>query len=227
MTDATGLTTAWAAIEALARQPRPDGSPPASIRPLFAADPDRFGHFSWEAEGLLLDLSKTALTPEGLTALLALAEAAGLPAQRDAMARGEVVNTTERRAVLHMALRAPRDAGFRAGTEDASAEVAAVLDRMREFCAAVHGGMARGAPPLGAPAGAAGQPSPTWSISASAAPTSAPPWWLARSGPRPRRCAPTTWRMSMRMPGRRCGRSSTRRGPWCWWPRRPSPPRRP
>ena len=157
MTEAMGPGAAWAAVEALARSPRPDGSAAHSIRPLFAADPDRFRRFSRSVDRLLLDLSKTALTDQVLAALLALTEAAGLAGKRDAMARGEAVNTTERRAVLHMALRAPREAGFKAGTEDASAEVAAVLDRMREFCAAVHGGMARGAPPLGAPAGAAGQ----------------------------------------------------------------------
>src|SRR4051812_34794705 len=149
---------AWAAVEALARTTRPDGSAPHSIRPLFAGDPDRFRRFSRQAEGLLLDLSKTALTDELLAALLALAEAAGLPAQRDAMTRGAAVNATERRAVLHMALRAPREAGFKAGTEDASAAVAAVLDRMRDFCAAVHGGTARGAPLLGGPAGATSLP---------------------------------------------------------------------
>jgi glucose-6-phosphate isomerase len=144
MTETSSLTDAWAAVEALARSPRPDGSAPHSIRPLFAADPDRFRRFSRQADGLLLDLSKTALTDQVLAALLALAKAAGLPARRDAMARGAAINTTERRAVLHMALRAPREAGFKAGTEDASAEVAAVLDRMREFCAAVQDGTARG-----------------------------------------------------------------------------------
>ncbi|WP_431271999.1 hypothetical protein [Dankookia sp. P2] len=145
MTKPAASAEAWEAIGRLARTVRADGSAPSSIRPLFAADPGRFGRFSRQAEGLLLDLSKTAIDDRVLAALLALAEAAGLPAQRDAMARGEAVNTTERRAVLHMALRAPREAGFKAGAEDASAEVAAVLDRMRAFCAAVHGGTARGA----------------------------------------------------------------------------------
>jgi glucose-6-phosphate isomerase len=145
MTATDRVTAAWAAIERLAREPRPDGSAPHAIRPLFAADPGRFDRFSRRADGLLLDLSKTALNAEVLTALLALAEATGLAGKRDAMARGEAINTTERRAVLHMALRAPRSAGFRAEGEDAAAEVEAVLGRMRDFCAAVHGGTLLGA----------------------------------------------------------------------------------
>ncbi len=147
------LTAAWAAVEAMARRTRPDGSLPGTIRPLFAADPGRFGRMSFSldgaAQGLLLDLSKTSLTGPVLAALFALARAARLEDQRAAMAAGAPVNETEGRAVLHLALRAPRDAGFRAGggagTEDASAEVHATLDRMREFCAAVHDGTLRAA----------------------------------------------------------------------------------
>ena len=126
------LDEAWAAITELATQPRADGSAPDSIRPLFAADPARFDRFSRRAGGLLLDLSKTAITEEALAALLDLARAADLEGKRAAMAAGEAVNTTERRAVLHMALRAPRAAGFRTGDgEDASADVHAVQERMR------------------------------------------------------------------------------------------------
>jgi len=139
------VTEAWAAIAGLARTPRPDGEAPGSIRPLFAADPERFRRFSFAADGLLLDLSKTSLGDTVLAALLDLARAADLEGSRAAMAAGEPINATEGRAVLHMALRAPRDAGFRTGAEDAAAEVHATLDRMREFCAAVHGGTLRGA----------------------------------------------------------------------------------
>ncbi|MBV1796219.1 glucose-6-phosphate isomerase [Siccirubricoccus sp. G192] len=142
---AAALTAAWARIAELAGRPRTDGGAPGAIRPLFAADPGRFGRFSCAAEGLLLDLSKTSLTEEVLAALLDLAGAAGLEAQRAAMAAGTPVNATERRAVLHMALRAGRDAGFRTAGEDASAEVQAMLGRMREFCAAVHQGRLCGA----------------------------------------------------------------------------------
>jgi glucose-6-phosphate isomerase len=140
---AQDVAAAWAAVMALARTPRPDGSAPASIRPLFATDPERFRRFSHRADGLLLDLSKTSVSDAVRTALLGLAEAAGLPARRDAMARGEAVNVTERRAVLHMALRG--EGGFRAGAEDASAEVAKVLARMRDFTLAVAEGRLRGA----------------------------------------------------------------------------------
>src|SRR5918993_5277186 len=104
---------AWGAVAGLARKARADGSAPDSIRPLFAADPARFHRFSRRADGLLLDLSKTAVTDAVLAALLDLAHAADLEGKRAAMAAGETVNATERRAVLHMALRAPRAAGVR------------------------------------------------------------------------------------------------------------------
>lgn len=132
---------AWARLAALARGP---GA--GAIRPLFAADPERFGHMSFRAGDLLLDLSKTSISPEVREALLDLARAAQVEARRDAMARGEPINATERRAVLHMALRAARDGRtFRAGEEDASAGVHATLDAMRAFCAGVHEGRIRGA----------------------------------------------------------------------------------
>ena len=140
------VAEAWAVVAGLARTPRPDGEAPGSIRPLFAADPGRFARFSFAADGgLLLDLSKTSLSDAVLAALLDLARAVDLEGSRAAMAAGEPINATEGRAVLHMALRAPRDACFRTGEEDASAEVHATLGRMREFCAAVHGGALRGA----------------------------------------------------------------------------------
>ncbi len=136
------ITAAWAGVEAAAR------AGGGAIRPLFAADPERFARFSRRGgggEGLLLDLSKTSLTGAALEALLALARAVDLEGQRAAMVAGEPVNRTEGRAVLHMALRAPPAAGFRTGEEDAAAEVQATLDRMRDFAAAVHGGRALGA----------------------------------------------------------------------------------
>lgn len=131
---------AWAAVRALGRQP---GA--AAIRPLFAADPRRAARFTWRADGLLLDASRTAIGEEALSALLALARATGVAALRDAMARGEAVNNTEGRAALHMALRGPRGVAFRAGAEDAAAAVHGTLDAMRAFCAAVHDGAIRGA----------------------------------------------------------------------------------
>jgi hypothetical protein len=178
-----------------------------AIRPLFAADPARFDRFSRRADGMLLDLSKTAITDETLAALLDLARAADLEGKRAAMAAGEPVNGTERRAVLHMALRAPRAAGFRgAGGEDASADVHAVLERMQAFCASVQGGRLLGA---------AGERFTTCSTSASAARTSAPPWRRGRCGRPIARCGRTTSATWTRTPGKRCGRGWTRGGPWC------------
>ena len=80
------------------------------LRELFAGDPNRAQRFSAEAAGVFLDYSKNRVTEETLRLLLALAEARDVPARRDAMFRGERINVTEKRAVLHVALRAPRGA---------------------------------------------------------------------------------------------------------------------
>ncbi|MGG5819249.1 glucose-6-phosphate isomerase [Falsiroseomonas sp. HW251] len=130
---------AWAAVAALAAAP---GA--ASVRARLDADPARFGRFARRGAGLLLDLSRTSLTDQALAALLAFARARGVGAFRDAMARGEPVNSTERRAALHIALRAPTGS-YRADTEDASAEVQATLDAMRRFVRGVHDGAVLGA----------------------------------------------------------------------------------
>ncbi|WP_456316651.1 hypothetical protein [Teichococcus aestuarii] len=137
--------TAWARIHSLAQRP---GA--GSIRTLFDADPERFQRFHRKACGILLDMSKTSIDSEVLAALLELAQASQVTARRDAMAAGQIVNQTEQRAVLHMALRAPRSAGFRAalpegGYEDASASVEETLERMRQFTRAIHTGDIRGA----------------------------------------------------------------------------------
>jgi glucose-6-phosphate isomerase len=122
---------AWSHVRDLAAAP---GA--RAIRARLDAEPDRFARMAWRGAGLLLDLSRTSLSGEALAALLGFARARGVAAFRDAMARGEAVNATEGRAALHMALRGA--GGFRAGAEDASAEVAATLARMRAFTAAVH-----------------------------------------------------------------------------------------
>lgn len=137
--------TAWARIHSLAQRP---GA--GSIRTLFDADPERFQRFHRKACGILLDMSKTSIDSEVLAALLELAQASQVTARRDAMAAGQIVNQTEQRAVLHMALRAPRSASFRAalpegGYEDASASVEETLERMRQFTRAIHTGDIRGA----------------------------------------------------------------------------------
>ncbi|MBR0674449.1 glucose-6-phosphate isomerase [Neoroseomonas soli] len=136
----TDTEAAWAALEALGRR-----AGAGAIRPLFAADPGRFPRFSRRAGDVLLDLSKTAISEEVLAALLALARAADVEGFRDAMARGEAVNATERRAALHLALRAPAGTPFSTGGEDAAAEVQATLAAMRGFVGRVHDGTLRGA----------------------------------------------------------------------------------
>lgn len=136
----TTTEAAWGTVEALARRP---GA--SAIRPLFAGDAARFARFSRRAGDVLLDLSRTAISDEVLAALLALARAAGVERFRDAMASGAAVNATERRAALHMALRAPEGRAFTTGEEDASAAVHGTLAAMRGFVAAVHDGTLRGA----------------------------------------------------------------------------------
>src|ERR1700759_3036885 len=78
------------------------------LRTLFPDDPGRAERFSAEAGGLFLDYSKNLITDETVRLLLLLAEQRGVAQRRDAMFAGEMINTTERRAVLHVALRAPR-----------------------------------------------------------------------------------------------------------------------
>ena len=92
---------AWSALMALAARP---GA--AAIRPLFAADPNRFARYSRQAGDVLLDFSKTAVSDEVLAALLALAEARDVAGFRARLFAGAAVNETEGRAALHMALRA-------------------------------------------------------------------------------------------------------------------------
>jgi glucose-6-phosphate isomerase len=94
------LQQAWHGVTALAA--RPEAS---AIRPLFAADPQRFARYSHRGGGLFLDMSKTAITDAARTALLGVARAARVAERRDAMVRGDLLNVTERRAALHMALR--------------------------------------------------------------------------------------------------------------------------
>jgi glucose-6-phosphate isomerase len=110
------------------------------LRSLFAEDPGRGERFGAEAVGVYLDYSKNRITDQTLRLLLSLAEAAGLRERIDAMFRGEKINVTEDRAVLHVALRAPRDASIRVDGEDVVPGVHAVLDRMAAFANRVRGG---------------------------------------------------------------------------------------
>ena len=110
------------------------------MRQLFAQDPARFSHLSLEAASLFLDYSKNQLNGTTLKLLCALARERGVEAQRDAMFAGEKINTTEQRAVLHAALRAPRGQALHVDGQDIDHDVHAVLDRLRDFSDRVRGG---------------------------------------------------------------------------------------
>jgi glucose-6-phosphate isomerase len=110
------------------------------MRHLFAADPTRFERMSIEAAGLFLDYSKNRLDGRTLELLAALARERGVEARRDAMFAGEKINNTENRAVLHTALRAPRDAALTVDGQDVPADVHAVLARIKTFSEAVRSG---------------------------------------------------------------------------------------
>jgi len=105
----------------------------AHLREIFAADPDRGRELTVSAGELYLDYAKHRVTRETLRLLTELAVAAGVPARRDAMLGGQHINTSENRAVLHTALRLPRDASITVDGRDVVAEVHEVLDRMGDF----------------------------------------------------------------------------------------------
>ncbi len=115
------------------------------LRALFADDPRRGERFAAEAVGIYLDYSKNRLTDETLRLLLNLAQASGLSERIDAMFRGDKINTTEQRAVLHIALRAPRDEKIMVDGENVVPQVHAVLDKMENFSDRVRGGDWKGA----------------------------------------------------------------------------------
>ncbi|MFD5106834.1 glucose-6-phosphate isomerase [Streptomyces cinereoruber] len=110
------------------------------LRELFAADPTRGTDLTLRVGDLYLDYSKHLVTGETLTLLRELAAATGVAELRDAMFRGEKINTTEDRAVLHTALRAPRDAVIEVDGENVVTGVHAVLDRMGDFADKVRAG---------------------------------------------------------------------------------------
>ena len=114
------------------------------IRELFATDADRVGQLSFEAGDIHADLSKHRVTAETLALLLALADERGVASRRDAMFRGEHVNSTEDRPALHIALRLPRERSLVVDGRDVVREVHEVLDRMRAFSEQVRSGEWRG-----------------------------------------------------------------------------------
>jgi glucose-6-phosphate isomerase len=117
----------------------------AHLRDLFARDPDRGVRMTVEAAGLFLDYSKNRVTDETIKLLLSLAEESGLRPYIDAMFRGDKINFTEKRAVLHVALRAPKGTSILVDGQNVVPEVHAVLDKMSQFCDRVRSGEWKGA----------------------------------------------------------------------------------
>jgi glucose-6-phosphate isomerase len=114
------------------------------LRELFANDPARATKFQLEAAGLFFDYSKNLITEKTIADLVSLANAAGLRERIDAMFRGDKINITENRAVLHTALRAPRTASIKVDGVDVVPEVHAVLDRMTAFANRIRSGEWKG-----------------------------------------------------------------------------------
>ncbi len=114
------------------------------LRTLFADDPGRGERFALEAAGIYLDYSKNRITDETLRLLLALAEDSGLRERIEAMFLGDKINVTENRAVLHVALRAPKEEAIFVDGENVVPEVHAVLDKMADFSNRVRSGAWRG-----------------------------------------------------------------------------------
>ena len=129
----------WKALESHYQKVRQ-----SNLRQLFANDPKRGERLTTEAVGLYLDYSKNRITDETLKLLLQLAEESGLRARIDAMFRGEKINITENRAVLHVALRAPRNASIVVDGENVVPQVHAVLDKMADFSNRVRSGAWKG-----------------------------------------------------------------------------------
>src|SRR5215472_10039311 len=114
------------------------------LRKLFADDPNRGERLTVEAAGLFLDYSKNLVTDETLKLLVQLAQESGLQERRDRMFRGEKINSTEKRAVLHVALRAPKTRSIVVDGKNVVPEVHGVLEKMADFAERVRGGAWKG-----------------------------------------------------------------------------------
>src|SRR6266481_1459551 len=123
---------AWKALEAHYKKVRK-----LHLRKLFKEDPTRGERLTAEAMGIFLDYSKNRITDETLKLLVQLAQQCELPERIDAMFRGEKINVTENRAVLHTALRAPEGASVIVDGENVVPQVHAVLNKMADFCSRV------------------------------------------------------------------------------------------
>jgi glucose-6-phosphate isomerase len=130
---------AWQALQQHFRQIEP-----LHLRQLFAEDPQRGKTLTAEAEGIYLDYSKNRVTAETMRLLVQLANESGLAERIEAMFRGDKINVTERRAVLHVALRAPRDARIVVDGQNVVPEVHAVLDKMAAFSERIRSGEWKG-----------------------------------------------------------------------------------
>jgi glucose-6-phosphate isomerase len=130
---------AWKALEA-----HYQGIRDLHLRQLFRDDTGRGERLTAEASGLFLDYSKNRVTDETLKLLVQLAEESGLRDRIDALFRGEKINVTEGRAVLHVALRAPKSESIVVDGQDVVPEVHAVLDKMADFADRVRGGAWKG-----------------------------------------------------------------------------------
>src|SRR5262249_4518659 len=149
---------AWQALDA-----HYEGMRNRHLRDLFARDPARGERMTAQAAGVFLDYSKNRVDEETLSLLVRLAEQSGLRERIDAMFRGDKINVTEHRAVLHVALRAPRGASIIVDGKNVVPDVHAVLDKMADFANRVRDGQWKGQ---------LESAFATSSISASAAPTS-------------------------------------------------------
>jgi glucose-6-phosphate isomerase len=140
-TQSTPLTqlAAWKALEAHAK-----AMASLPLRDLFAKDPGRGTRFAVEAEGVYLDYSKHRVTDETLKLLLQLAEESGVKERMEAMFRGDKINITENRAVLHVALRAPKGAVINVDGKNVVPDVHEVLDRMAAFSNRIRSGEWKG-----------------------------------------------------------------------------------
>jgi glucose-6-phosphate isomerase len=134
-TSALRDTSAWRALEEHATELRD-----MHLRDLFAADASRGERLAAEAAGIYLDYSKNRITDETIDLLIRLAEERGVAERRDAMFGGEKINITEDRAVLHIALRAPKEARIEVDGENVVPKVHEVLDGMSEFSERVQSG---------------------------------------------------------------------------------------
>src|SRR5437762_13513616 len=110
------------------------------LRRLFAEDSKRAERMAIEAAGVYLDYSKNRITNETLVLLLQLAQESGLRERIDAMFRGDKINVSEKRAVLHVALRAPRGVSIALDSQNVVPEVHGVLDKMASFAERLRGG---------------------------------------------------------------------------------------